>query len=67
VDKKAREEPIKEDLMLTAHCRIAYNRKRYREFIKKNPTRCNNVSNLIIYIYMKLDMFRATHRLSSGA
>jgi hypothetical protein len=33
VDKKAREEPIKENLMLTAHCRIAYSRKHYREVL----------------------------------
>jgi len=33
----------------------------------KNPTRCNSVSHLSFHIYMKLNMFRATHRPSSGA
>jgi len=38
------------------------------QFIKKNPTRYNNVSKFLLYhIYMKLNMFRATHRPSSGA
>jgi len=32
---------------------------------KKNPTRCSNVSQF--FIYMKLNMFRAIHRPSSGA
>ena len=37
-------------------------------FIKKYSTRCKNVSKfLLFHIYMKLDMFRATHRPSSGA
>jgi hypothetical protein len=36
--------------------------------IEKNPTRCNSLSKLYYsLIYMKLDMFRATHRPSSGA
>jgi hypothetical protein len=48
VNKKAREEPIKEDLMLAAHCRIAYSRKHSWKFVKKNPIRCNNVSDFII-------------------
>jgi hypothetical protein len=35
---------------------------------KENPTRCNNVSEfLLFYIYMKLNMFRATHCPLSGA
>jgi len=35
---------------------------------KKNPTRCNNISEfLLFHIYMKLNVFRATHRPSSGA
>jgi hypothetical protein len=35
---------------------------------KENPKRCNNVSEfLLFHIYMKLNMFRATHRPSSGA
>jgi len=33
VDKKAREEPIRENLMPTAHCRIAYSRKLYGEIV----------------------------------
>jgi hypothetical protein len=44
------------------------------QFIKENPTRCNNVSTfyfvipyIYIYIYIKLNMFPATHRSSSGA
>jgi hypothetical protein len=38
------------------------------QFIKKNPTRCNNVRTfLLFHIYMKLSMFRATQRPSSGA
>ena len=38
------------------------------QFIKKNPTRCNNVSKfLLFHIYVKLDVFRATRRPSSGA
>ena len=38
------------------------------QFVKKNPTRCNNVSKFLLsHIYMKLSMFRATHRPSSGA
>jgi len=37
------------------------------QFIK-NPTRCNSVSNvLLVHIYVKLNVFRATHRPSSGA
>jgi hypothetical protein len=35
---------------------------------KENPTGCNNVSELLLFhIYIKLNMFRATHRPSSGA
>jgi hypothetical protein len=34
---------------------------------KENPTRCNSVSKFLSHIYMKLNMFRATHRPSSGA
>jgi hypothetical protein len=35
---------------------------------KKNPTRCNNVSKFLLFrVYMKLNMFRATHCQSSGA
>jgi hypothetical protein len=35
---------------------------------KENPTRCNNVSKFLFFrIYMKLNMFRATQRPSSGA
>ena len=38
------------------------------QVVKKNPTRCNSVSKfLLFHIYMKLNMFRATHRPSSGA
>jgi hypothetical protein len=38
------------------------------EVINRNPTRCNNVKKfLLFHIYMKLNMFRVTHRLSSGA
>jgi len=38
------------------------------QFIKKNPTRFNNVSKfLLFHIYMKINMFRARHRPSSGA
>ena len=38
------------------------------EFVKRNPTRCNNVSKfLLFHICIKLNMFRATHRPSSGA
>jgi hypothetical protein len=45
-----------------------YFRYRKKKFIKKNPTRCNNASKcLLFYIYMKLNMFRATHHPSSGA
>jgi hypothetical protein len=33
VDKKAREEPIRKNLMLTAHCRITYSRKNFREAV----------------------------------
>jgi len=39
-----------------------------RLFAKKTPTKCKNVSKyLLFHIYMKLNMFRATHSLSSGA
>jgi len=39
----------------------------HNQFIQKNPTRCNNVSKFYYsMIYMKLTMFRATHRPSSG-
>jgi hypothetical protein len=34
---------------------------------KENPTRCNSVTKFYFIIYMKLNMFRATHRPSSGA
>jgi hypothetical protein len=35
---------------------------------KEDPTRCNNVSEfLLFHIYVKLNMFRGTHRPSSGA
>ena len=38
------------------------------QFIKKNSTGFNNVSKfLLFHIYMKLNMFRATHGPSSGA
>jgi hypothetical protein len=38
------------------------------QFVKRNPTRCNNVSKILLFhIYKKLNMFRATHRPSSGA
>jgi len=38
------------------------------QFIKKNPTRCKQcIKILLFYIYVKLNMFRATHRPSSGA
>jgi len=30
-------------------------------------TRCNSVSKFLFHLYMKLNMFRATHRPSSGA
>jgi hypothetical protein len=43
-----------------------YTNKR-NKFIKRNPTRCNNVSKfLLFHIYIKLNMFKATHRPSSG-
>jgi hypothetical protein len=33
----------------------------------KNPTKCNSVSKFYYFLfYMKLNMFRATHRPSSG-
>ena len=31
------------------------------------PTRCNNLSNLLLDVYVRLNMFRASLRLSSGA
>jgi len=34
---------------------------------KESPTRCNSVSEFLFHIYMKLNMFRVTHRPSSGA
>jgi hypothetical protein len=34
---------------------------------KDNPTSCNSVSKFLFHIYIKLNMFRATHRPSSGA
>jgi len=38
------------------------------QFIKKNSTRCNSVSKfLLFHIYMNVNMFRETHRPSSGA
>jgi hypothetical protein len=37
-------------------------------FIKENPTRYKNVLQFLLFpIYVKFDMFRATHRPSSGA
>jgi hypothetical protein len=33
VDKKVREEPIRENLMLTAYCRITYSRKLFRDAV----------------------------------
>jgi len=33
----------------------------------ENPTRCNSVSKFFFHIYIKLNMFRATQRPSSGA
>jgi len=33
----------------------------------ENPTRCNSVSKFLFHIYVKLNMFRATRRPSSGA
>ena len=48
------------DLMFVDPCIIV-------QFVT-NPTKCNSVSNiLLVYIYMKLNMFRATHCPSSGA
>ena len=36
--------------------------------LKENPTKCKKVSKfLFFHIYMTLNMFRATHRPSSGA
>jgi len=33
-----------------------------QRFIKRNPTRCNNVpKSFLFHIYMKLNMFRAIH------
>jgi len=38
------------------------------QFIKKTPTRCNNVSKVLLFpIYVKLNMFWVTHHPSSGA
>ena len=34
---------------------------------KENPTRCNSVLKFLFHVYMKLNMFRATYRPSSGA
>jgi len=31
------------------------------------PTGCNNFSSLLLDVYVQLDMFRASSRLSSGA
>ena len=31
------------------------------------PTRCNNFSSLLLYVYVQLNMFRASSRPSSGA
>ena len=45
-----------------------YTSKHSKYFVKKNPTRCNNVYKfLLFHIHMKLNMFRATHCPSSGA
>jgi hypothetical protein len=44
--------------------------KKEKIFIKKNPTRCKNISIfllLLFHIFPKLNMFQATHRPSSGA
>jgi len=34
---------------------------------KENQTTCNSVPKFLFHIYMKLNMFRATHCPSSGA
>jgi hypothetical protein len=31
------------------------------------PTRCKNLSSLLLVVYVQLNMFRASSRLSSGA
>jgi len=34
---------------------------------KNQPTICNNFSSLLLEVYLQLNMFRASSRLSSGA
>jgi len=49
---------VNSDVRGSVHCSIIH---------KENPTRCNSVSKFLFHIYIRLNMFRATHRPSSGA
>ena len=44
-----------------------YKHKDYYLEFKCQPTRCNNFSSLLLDVYVQLNMFRASSRLSSGA
>jgi len=37
------------------------------QFRKENPTRCNSVLIFLFHIYVKVNLFRAIQRPSSGA
>ena len=39
----------------------------HHTFQINQPTRCNNFSSLLLDVYVQLNMFRASSRLSSGA
>jgi hypothetical protein len=41
--------------------------ERVRSFQINQPTRCKNFSSLLLDVYVQLNMFRASSRLSSGA
>ena len=54
-------------------CRIFYMTRFYCSFMNmyrysnKSPTRCNNFSGILLDVYLRLNMFRASSRPSSGA
>jgi hypothetical protein len=46
---------------------VAEKRRPYETVQINQPTRCNNFSSLLLDVYIRLNMFRASSRLSSGA
>jgi hypothetical protein len=62
--RAAHQTPLSQKINVGLHIRGSMH---HSIIYKENPTRCNNVSKFLFHIYIKLNMFRATHRPSSGA